>query len=107
LTSKICDRYILRMKEHLTPLEVCERLLGAPETIAAICRLHEKSVYPWRRPSTGRDAGDVPSSKHMRLILSYAAARGIPLTADHLIWGAPASEIDALIAARTERVAAE
>ncbi|PZQ99913.1 MAG: hypothetical protein DI533_04585 [Cereibacter sphaeroides] len=95
------------MQKHLTPVEVCERLIGAPEKIAVICGLHEKSVYPWRRPSTGRDAGEIPSSRHMRLLLAYAAARNIPLTAEHLIWGAPAAEIEALLAAMQGQVAAE
>jgi hypothetical protein len=43
----------------------------------------------------------------MRLLLAHAAARGIPLTAEHLIWGAPAAQIEALLAASSERVAAE
>jgi hypothetical protein len=93
------------MTNHLTPVQVCERLIGAPEVISAVCGLNEKSVYPWRRPSSGRAAGDVPSALHMRAILAHARARGIPLTAEHLIWGAEAAEIEALLAQR--QVAAE
>jgi hypothetical protein len=92
------------MSKHLTPLEVLEALVGPLEEIAVICGLHRKSAFPWRHPSAWRDPGDLPSPKLMRRLLAYAAARGIPLTAEHLIWGADAAEIDALLA---RKVAAE
>lgn len=93
------------MCRHLTPLAVLERLIGPLDAIAKVAGLHEKSPFVWRRSSKEREAGDIPSTKLMRLFLAHAAARGIPLTADHLIWGADAAEIDALLA--PSQVAAE
>lgn len=87
------------MIEHLTPAELISRMIGSPELIGQIVRVDHKSPYQWRRPSKLRDAGDIPSSRHMRALLAYAAARGIPLRAEHLIWGASRTEVDALIAA--------
>jgi len=87
------------MTLHLTPLQVCERLIGKPEQIASAIGLHEKSAYHWRNARTGRAAGDLPSATVMRALLAYAAARQIPLTAEHLIWGASEDELAALIAA--------
>lgn len=88
------------MGNHLTPLEVLERLIGPPHAIAVACGLHEKSAFPWKRGSKHRDAGDLPSIRTCRRLLTYTKARGIPLTAEHLIWGAEASEIEALLSSR-------
>lgn len=85
------------MSKHLTPLAVLERLIGPPEVIAKAAGLHVKSAFPWRRPSSMREAGDLPSFRIARRLLAYAAARQIPLTAEHLIWGAPEAEIAALV----------
>ncbi len=87
------------MSYNLTPLQVCERLIGPLDRLSAICGLRQKAGYLWRKPAKGRDAGDFPAARHQRRLLAHAAARGIPLTADHLIWGAPADEIDQLVAA--------
>lgn len=89
------------MSNHLTPLQVCERLVGPLPAIASICGQSQKAAYIWRRGSTLRDAGDIPSARHQRRLLAYGAARGIPLTAEHLIWGADAAEIEALLARAT------
>lgn len=86
------------MSEHLTPLEVCERMIGPLERIGSICGIHPKAPYLWRRASVGRRGGDFPHATHMRALLAHASANGIPLTADHLIWGASAAEIEALLA---------
>lgn len=86
------------MGKHLTPLAVLERLIGPPESIAQAAGLHPKSAFPWRRPSSLREAGDLPSIRVARRLLAYAAARQIPLTAEHLIWGATEAEINALLA---------
>lgn len=95
------------MSSNLTPLQVCERLIGRPEAISLICGLQPKAAYAWRHPSQNRAAGDLPSTAVMRRILAHAAAKGIPLTADHLIWGAAEEEVVALtIATVTERSAA-
>ena len=88
------------MSKHLTPLEVCERLIGKPETVAEASGLHKKSAFPWRHASKWREAGDLPSAKVQRALLAHSAARNLGLTADHLIWGAPAAEIDAILSER-------
>jgi hypothetical protein len=68
-------------------MAVCERVIGTPEEIAAIIRCAPKSPYGWRWGSLNRDAGDIPSARHMRALLAYAAANDLPLTAEDLIWG--------------------
>jgi hypothetical protein len=85
------------MSEHLTPSEVVEHIIGRPEAIGAAIGIDQKAPYGWRRSSASRDAGDIPSSRHMRRLLAHAAARGLPLRAEHLIWGAPRAEIEALM----------
>jgi len=83
-------------------------MIGRPEQIAVAAGCKEKAAYHWRRERTGRAAGDLPSAGVMRNLLAHASARNIPLTADHLIWGASASEVDALLArASSQPVAAE
>lgn len=86
------------MSNDLTPMQVCERLIGKPEAISLAAGLQPKAAYGWRRDSDGRDAGDIPSARHMRRLLDHARAHGIPLTAEHLIYGATAAEIDGLLA---------
>lgn len=86
------------MTHDLTPMQVCERLIGRPEVIARAIGYQEKAPYHWRRARSGRAAGDLPSTLVMRALLAYAAAKGIPLTADDLIWGADAADIDARLA---------
>ena len=83
--------------DHLTPLEVAERLIGPPQVIDLAAGLRGKASYGWRRGSASRDPGDIPESRQMRNMLAYAAARQIPLKPEHLIWGAPAAEIEALL----------
>lgn len=90
------------MSKHLTPLEVCERLIGPPPKLATIAGLHEKSAWPWRRSSHWRDAGDLPSSRVQRALLNYARLSGRPIKPEWLIEGAPAAEIDALVASLEE-----
>lgn len=96
------------MSDHLTPIQVCERMIGPPPVLAEINSYDRTAAYGWRQAAKNRDAGDLPSTRVMRALLAYASARNIPLTADHLIWGAPASEIEALLAAApAQSVAAE
>ena len=84
-------------------MQVCERLIGKPEQIAAAIGLQEKAPYHWRTARTGRAAGDLPSVAVMRRLLVHASANAIPLTADHLIWGASEDEVAALVATVTAR----
>ncbi|MES2667905.1 MAG: hypothetical protein V4712_17610 [Pseudomonadota bacterium] len=87
-------------------MQVCERLIGKPEIIGLILGVDPKTPYPWRNASSLREAGDLPFTAYQRRLLTHARARQIPLTADHLIWGAPEAEIDALVAAMQPRVEA-
>lgn len=80
------------MSKHLTPLEVCEWLLAPIEELAMIAGASQKAGYPWRRSSGWRDAGDMPPRANRRL-LAWAARHERPVTADHLIWGAPLDEV--------------
>ncbi len=98
--------YISRMRNHLTPLEVCERLLGKPELLAEVCALHIKSAFPWRRSSKWRDAGDLPSARVMRALLAHSDANNLGLSARHLIFGATEAEIEAILAERRQLVPA-
>lgn len=86
------------MSSHLTPIQVCEALFGSIEDVGRILGRHPKTAYLYRHASGLRDAGDLPSARHMRTLLARAAAQGIPLTADHLIWGASAEDVAALVA---------
>jgi hypothetical protein len=88
------------MSNHLTPLEVCERLIGKPEAVAEASGLHKKSAFPWRYASKWREAGDLPSAKVMRQLLDHSATHRLGLTAHHLIWGADEAEVAAILAQR-------
>lgn len=95
------------MSEHLTPAEVAEHMIGRPEVIGAAIGVNGKTAYAWRAGAHGRDAGDIPSARHMRRLLAYAAAHNIPLSERHLIWGAQRVEVEALLAAMQPVRAAE
>lgn len=75
-------------------------MFGSIEEVGRILGRHPKTAYLYRHASGLRDAGDLPSARHMRTLLARAAARGIPLTPDHLIWGASADELAELTAPR-------
>lgn len=85
------------MSNHRTPLEVAEALIGRPEKIGEIVGVHPKSPYQWRDKAGLRAAGDLPYDSHKRALLAFAAANQIPLTAEHLIWGASEEELAALV----------
>ena len=87
------------MTIHLTPLEVCERLIGDIAAIAVVCGLHPKSPFFWRRPSKFRAAGDIPSLMN-RALLAYSDAHALGLTPAHLILGASDAEVAAILATR-------
>jgi hypothetical protein len=72
-------------------------MIGPPEVVGPAIGVDRTTLYQWLRPSKHRDAGDIPSARNMRRLLAYAAARGIPLRADHLIFGAHRTEIEALM----------
>ncbi len=85
------------MTQHLAPLSIAETLFGGPEGVSRIVGVTDKAVYHWRHKNTAREAGDMPSARVMRSLLAHAAAKGIPLKPEHLIWGAPAAEVEALL----------
>ncbi len=85
------------MSKHLEPLAVAEILLGGIETVARASGRDEKAAYHWRHANTARDAGDIPSARNMRGMLTYSDTHGLGLKPEHLIWGAPAAEIEALL----------
>lgn len=82
-------------KVYLTPLDVVECLIGDMRSIGKIACAHPKSPYGWRHASKWRDAGDMPPPVNRR-ILAHAARHGLPLTAEHLIWGAEWSDVEAM-----------
>lgn len=86
------------MSCNLTPLDVCQHVFGDLEAVADALGFHAKSAYRWRQGGKWRKAGDLPSAEVMRSLLAAAHKRGLPLTADHLIHGAPKQELDDLLA---------
>lgn len=86
------------MSEYFDPLTVAERLLGGIEAVSRIAGRSEKVGYQWRHANGKRAPGDLPGPGVMRSLLAHATANGIPLKPEHLIWGAPAAEIEALLA---------
>lgn len=88
------------MSEQLTPLEVCERLIGPLPELERICGLRPKALYIWRRPAQGREAGDIVSARYQRALLDWSERHGLGLTARHLVYGASAAELDAILAQR-------
>lgn len=85
------------MSSHLTPSQIVEALIGRPEVVGPMIGMTDKAGYRWRRSSATRDAGDMPSARVMRSLLAHAAAQGIPLKPEHLIWGAPAAEVEEIL----------
>lgn len=85
---------------RLTPYEVVERLVGRSEVIGPIVGFDGKTPYRWRYSSKHRDAGDLPSTRVQRALLDHSEAHALGLTAEHLIRGATAPEVEAIIAAR-------
>lgn len=84
------------MSSHLTPLEVCERLIAPVAKLGLLAGMRTKSAYAWQHGSQWRDAGDLPPRVNRRL-LSFARGNGIPLTAEHLIFGAKRSDVENLL----------
>lgn len=80
---------------RLTPLQVCERMFDGIEATSIAADCAPKSAFGWRWESKNRDAGDIPSARHMRALLAHARTIGRPLTAQDLIYGADSADIDA------------
>lgn len=88
------------MSNYLTPVTVAERLIGDIELISDILGLSDKAAYSYRNPTSQRDAGDFPSSRHLRKLLKYSDDNKLGLTAEHLICGASEADVNAILAAR-------
>jgi hypothetical protein len=86
------------MENTHPPLEAAIAAFGSPEAVADICGRHRTTLYGWKRASVDRPAGDLPSTAIMRKLLAHARAHGIPLTPEHLIFGASAAEVEHLAA---------
>jgi hypothetical protein len=82
-------------------MQVAERIIGPPEVIGRAIGMHPKLAYLFRKGSKTRDAGDLTSARHMRALLAYAVARGLPLTAHDLVWGAREDDVTARLALAT------
>lgn len=78
-------------------MEVLEALIGPPEVLGPIVGKHEKTLYSWRQASKWRCAGDIPSAEYQRAFLAFARGNSIPLTPNHLIYGASRDEIGAIL----------
>lgn len=83
---------------HLTPVQVCERLIGPPEVLGPAIGFGTKAAYHWRNSRDRRAAGDLPSADVMRRLLAYSDAHGLGLTPAHLIHGAPLAEVEDILA---------
>ena len=90
------------MSNDLTPLEVCERLIGPLPFLAEICGYVRTAGYIWRNGSTTRDKNDIPSARLMRSLLAYSDAHALGLTPAHLILGASDADVAAILAARSD-----
>lgn len=88
------------MSSNLTPLQVCEALIGKPEQISLACGLQEKAAFAWRHGSNNRAAGHLPSTLIQQRLLAHSATHRLGLTAEHLIWGAEEAEIEEILADR-------
>jgi hypothetical protein len=88
------------MTKNLTPLEVCERLIGPLEQLGRIVGYTDKALYIWRRQSKFHEQGDIRSARHMRALLAHSDRLGLGLTPLHLIEGAAEAEVEAILAER-------
>ncbi|WP_425426175.1 carph-isopro domain-containing protein [Albimonas pacifica] len=93
------------MSNAVSPVDVVVSLFGSPGAVAEVCDRHRTAVSHWRRAGPRREAGDVPPP-HMRKLLAHARAHGIPLTAEHLIFGATRAELEILLDRRNPDAAA-
>lgn len=73
-------------------------MFGKPEVLAEIVGSHEKAPFKWKNGSVWRDPGDLPSTRHQRKLLTWARKHAVPLTAEHLVFGASEAEVAALLA---------
>jgi len=94
------------MANHLTPLEVCEALIGRREHIGDLLGIDPKSPYQWRHERGARAAGDLPYVSYLRRLLTHSTTYQLGLELEHLIFGASRAEIDEILKTRRPRMEA-
>lgn len=96
------------MSDNLTPLAVCERLIGTKPELAALCGYDRTAAYHWDRPAKDRPAGHLPLAVQSRL-WRHVKAKKLPIPGHWLIEGAPLKDVlaarDAIRAATDEAAA--
>lgn len=92
------------MSDNLTPLEVCERLIGPKPELAKLCGYDRTAAYHWERHAKDRPAGYLPLAVQHRLWRHIKQA-GLPILAEWLIEGAPIDEVVAAQLAAKEAAA--
>lgn len=80
------------MIDHLTPLAVCERLIGPKPELEKIAGYRPKAAYAWERTARHRAAGALPPRAQQEL-LKHIRKAGLPIPADWLIVGAPLTAV--------------
>ena len=83
----------LHYPHDVTPLDAVHELIGPADLIAEICEIDRTTVISWQRGGKYRNAGDIPSARHMRRLVEYSRKRNLGLTYEHVVSGAPSEEI--------------
>lgn len=83
------------MSDHLTPLQVCEAVIGPLPVLERIAGKRPKAGYAWRREAHNRRSGDLTPDA-MRRIWRHVERNKLPIKPEWLIAGAPRSEVDAV-----------
>lgn len=82
------------MSDHLTPIEVAERLIGPKPELERIAGYQPKAAYAWERSSQSRPAGYLPVRAQLAL-LGHVRSHAIPVDPVWLIEGAPIEAVQA------------
>ncbi|MCB1349827.1 MAG: hypothetical protein KDK11_14760 [Maritimibacter sp.] len=80
------------MIDHLTPLAVCERLIGPKPELERIAGYRPKAAYGWERSARTRAGGGLPP-RAQQAILKHIREQRLPIPADWLIEGATLKEV--------------
>jgi len=84
------------MSDHLTPIEVAERLIGPKPELERLAGYQPKAAYAWERSSQSRPAGYLPVRVQLAL-LAHARAHALPIDPAWLIEGAPIEAVHAAL----------
>lgn len=95
------------MSYHLTPLEVCEKLIAPRNSLGELIGCKEKAPYGWARPSKYRQAGDLPNYAQRKMLTEFRR-RKLKIDPAWLIEGAARADVDRFLnSLATDAVAAE